>query len=249
MKSGVEKLIYIGYGRENISPRYPDGNFIPVRTAGYPQTRVCNKILTELYASCTAFRDAEGETALLFSIDNIGLPADYTEYAFNKISEATGVSKDRIILNATHTHTAPGLYFTDREENVYYMDNIFFDGIVKSAKRALADLALCTEVYAGTVDGTGYNFIRRYDTDEQGNLSHEIEGDHTMPVVRFVREGKKDVILANWAAHCDSIDMTNFKNFYSVASDYVGALRDTIENNLNANASMQIGDNGDVNPF
>lgn len=240
--------IYVGYGRENISPRYPDGNIIPIKTAGYPQVRVCNKILTELYASCAAFRSDDGNTILFFSIDNIGIPAEDFDYICTRINEATGVSKDNIVLNVSHSHTAPGLGYTDTEEVRYYRNNIFFNALVKAAEGALEDLAPCTDIYVGYADGKGYTFIRRYDTDAEGNLHHEIEADSDMPIARFVREGKKDVIFANWAAHSDTVGLTNKDNFCSVASDYIGAFRDTVESKLDAHFSMIMGANGDVAP-
>ena len=241
--------LYIGYGRENISPRYPDGSFIPVRTAGYPQIRVCDKILTELYASCTAFRGADGNTVLLYSIDNIGIPTEDIDYICRMINEATGVPNENIALNVSHSHTAPGLGYTDTEEIRYYRNNIFFGALVRAANAAIADLALCTDIYVGCADGKGYTFIRRYDTDAEGNLHPETEADTDMPIARFVREGKRDVIFANWAAHSDTVGLTNKDNFCSVASDYIGAFRDTVEKKLNAHFSMLMGANGDVSPL
>ena len=241
--------LQVGYGRANITPRYPDGNFMPVRTAGYPDKRICCKILTDLYASCTAFRDADGNTALLFSVDIISFPNDDAEYAIDKISQETGVARDHIILNATHTHTAPGLRYPYMEEIKYYKDNILFDGLVKAAKLALEDLTLCTDIYVGVGDGTGYNFVRRYDIDEEGNMHHEYEADHSIPVAKFVREGKKDVLLASWEAHCDTVAVTNRPDFYSVSADYVEAFRNKLERELDAHVSMHISANGDVNPF
>lgn len=240
--------IYVGYGRESISPRYPDGTIIPVRTAGYPQTRICRKIVSEIYSSCTAFKAADGNTVLLFSVEIEGFYNEYIKPAAEQVSKATGVAPENIVFSVTHSHTAPGLAY-DEEEAVYWRGNIFFPALVKSAEQAVADLALCTDVYVGCADGTGYNFVRRYDEDENGNLTHEAEADHSLPLARFVREGKRDVIVANWAAHCDTMSVTNKEDFYSVGSDYVGAFRDTIERSVDAYVSIYMGGNGDVNPF
>ncbi len=243
------KELYVGYGRKNISPRCSNGSIIPVPLEGYAEERICDKILSELYASCTAFRDAEGNTALLYSIDNIGIPTEDIDYTRNMINEATGVPVENIVLNSTHTHYAPKLGVITSKAIKTYRE-IFFKGIVDAGKSALEDLTLCTELYVGAADGTGYNFVRRYNTDKYGNpISHIFEGDHFMPIARFVRGDEKEVILVNWAAHADTVSTTNYKNVNSVSSDYIGAFRDIIERRVDAYVSIHIAAGGDMNPF
>ena len=237
--------LYVGYGRANITPRDENGRLIPVYLAGYPDTRIATNIVSDLYASCVAIRDEAGDIALIYSIDVIGISDTFVVEIQNLIKRETGVPTQNILLNASHSHTAPYIDLVNHEEIVEY-NKIFYNGILDSGKSAIADLSLCTELYAGTLDGTGLNFVRRYVTDAQGNMRHERESDAEMPVVRFVREGKKDVILANWAAHSDTV--TTY-NFYAISADYIGYFRDAVEAERDAYLSVCMAASGDVNAY
>ena len=242
----AEKL-YVGFGRSNITPRYNDGRVMPVTLAGYPNVRIANKILTDLYTSCTAVRDEEGDTILLFSVDSLHPYADICGNIRAKVSRATGIAPKNILITATHNHATPDINEGANDAAKTYIETILYNGFIDAGKAAIADLALCTELYAGTLEAAGLNFIRRYVTDAEGNLKHEIDGDHTMPVVKFVREGdKKDIILANWAAHADTVVL---QDFYAVSGDFYYYFIEHAEKRLNAHVSLFNGASGDVVPF
>ena len=243
-QDNYSKELYVGYGRANITPRYEDGSVMPVPLAGYPDKRIANTIFTDLFTSCTAFRDAEGDTVLFYTVDNEGLPTTIAADMQGEIKKATGIPIKNIFLTASHSHTAPSLGHT--EYAIAQYKTIIYNGLIEAGKAAIADLTLCTELYAGTLDGTGLNFIRRYVTDGQGQTKHEIDGDHSMPVVRFVREGKKDVILANWAAHCDTVVPVNK---YAISGDFHYYFMEKAEADLNAHVSIYNAASGDVVPF
>jgi len=244
-KTKSDKL-YVGYGRANITPRDSNGNVLPVTLAGYPEERVANKIITDLFTSCTAVRDEEGDTVLLFTVDSLHPYANVVDTIRTRISRELRIVPRNVIVVASHCHSAPDINEGANTHAKKYLEDTFYKGFIEAGKEAVADLALCTELYAGTLDGTGYNFIRRYVRDENGQLKHEIEGDHTMPVVRFVREGKKDVIIANWAAHADTVTL---QDFYAISADYPYYFTQLAEQKLNAHVSLFNSASGDVNPF
>ena len=157
-----------------------------------------------------------------------------------------GINPKNVIITSSHAHSAPQMSNTTNIQIKKYKENILCKGVVEAAKAAIEDLTLCTELYAGRIETSGLNFIRRYVIDENGKLRHEIEGDHAMSVIKFVRDGKKDVILANWAAHCDTV-ITN--NKYAVSGDYYYYFTELAEQTLNAHVSIFNGATGDVNPF
>ena len=238
--------LYVGYGRANITPKDSNGKVLPVTLAGYPDERVANKIITDLFTSCTAVRDEEGDTVLLFTVDSLHPYANVVDTIRTRISRELRIVPRNVIVVASHCHSAPDINEGANTHAKKYLEDTFYKGFVEAGKAAVADLALCTELYAGTLDGTGYNFIRRYVRDENGQLKHEIEGDHTMPVVRFVREGKKDVIIANWAAHADTVTL---QDFYAISADYPYYFTQLAEQKLNAHVSLFNSASGDVNPF
>ena len=89
--------------------------------------------------------------------------------------------ESNIIINANHIHTAPNLEDKSDMNAFNEYKKLFCDGILSAGREAISDLTLCTELYAGTLDGEGLNFIRRYVRAERGQFKHEIEGDHSCP--------------------------------------------------------------------
>ena len=237
--------LYVGFAREVITPVDENGDVMAVQLAGYPGTRLPKTVINDIYATCIAFKDEEGNTALLFNIDLINIPTDLVDRFTKAVYKETQVPTKNIILNCSHSHTAPML-IPSKEENNKYINSIFEPGLIKAAETAIEDLTLCKDLYIGTFDAKGLNFIRRYITDEQGKMKHEYESDSRMPVARFVRDGKKDVILANWSAHSDTV--TTY-NKYSISSDYYFFFRNKVEETLGAHMSISNGASGDVNPY
>ena len=244
VKPKSDKL-YVGYGRADITP-IRDGEIIPVQLGGYPFERIADLILTNLYTSCTAIRDEEGDTVLLFTVDSIGISSQVVMEIRTKIKEATGILPKNVLITSSHSHATPDVSSTTLGQIQIYNKYVFFPGFVEAAEAAIDDLALCTELYAVTLDGTGYNFIRRYIKNSQGKVVHEIDGDHSMPVVRFVRDGKKDVIFANWAAHADTV-IGSSKT--AVSGDYYYYFTEHAEKELGAHVSLFNGATGDVTPY
>ena len=230
--------LYVGYAREDITP--PEDMLSKIYLTGYAEGRKIEEVESQLYVSCTAFKDAEGDIALIYTLDLHAMtPAQATSLA-SDITKATKVPKSHIILNVTHNHAAPdtaGTFFSD----------VITPGVVASAEAAIADLKPCTELYAGEVDMEYYSFIRRYITDDNGKpIAHMAEMDNMVPVARFVREGGKDVVLVNFAAHCDTV---SGRAWNTLSGDYVWAFRRVVEHELDCHFSMQLGATGDVNPM
>ena len=242
--------LFVGYAREDITPTE---EMIPdLYLTGYSEGRPIEEIRDSIFVSCTAFRDAEGDTALVYTLDLHSMqPAQATAFC-TKITKATKVAKTNVILNVTHNHAAPGL------DSGSDFEAYVGDAIVRAAEAAIADLKACTVLYAGEVNMKYYSFVRRYHT-ENGDfygvghygddkiIAHESEGDPMIPVARFVRDGGKDVILVNFAAHCDTVKSYGAPN--TLAADYVATFRRVVEEELDCHFSMQLGATGDLNPM
>ncbi len=228
--------LFVGYAREDITP--PEEMLPELKLTGYADGREILEIESRLYASCTAFRDAEGDIALIYTLDLHAMtPAQATSLA-SQITKETKVPKTNIILNVTHNHAAPstgGIFFSD----------VITPAVVSAAKAAIADLLPCTELYAGEVNMQYYSFIRRYIEENGVPKKHMAEMDYMVPVAKFVRENAKDVILVNFAAHCDTV---SGRAWNTLAADYVDTFRRVVEHETDAYFSMQLGATGDVNP-
>ena len=227
--------LYVGYGRENITPAIDSGYTL----AGYANVRDIVDIASEIFVSCTAFRDGEGDIALVYTLDLHAMNHTQATTLASAVTGATGVPSANMIFNVTHNHNAP------KTEGEYFSD-IVTPAVTKAAESAIADLKACTELYAGEINMKSYSFIRRYLKDDNGDpVEHEHDMDYMIPVAKFVRDGGKDVIMVNFAAHCDTVPLPKT----SVSADYVAVFRKTVESQLDAHFSMQLGATGDVNPM
>ena len=84
----------------------------PVRMAGYGSTereRPFDGIAADLYAKSLLIEDANGHRALLITTDLIGLTADVAEPVYRRIVKETGLKREQILINSSHTHTGPTL--------------------------------------------------------------------------------------------------------------------------------------------
>ena len=199
-----------GYARTVITPNLPamldslDG-------------QTMTKVKDDLYATCIAVSDGKN-TALLYTVDvkNIG-PKVYATLKL-RISVATKVPQDNIIISATHSHSAftpidSGSSVNNKEIQTWttklptYMADI--------AKEAIADME-DAEIYTSRANTPNMAFVRRYvhadgTYSNKGTIAglkstteivgHVADADDVLQMIRFVREDKKDIVMVNWQGH------------------------------------------------
>ena len=225
--------LQMGIGRTNITPM----ERVPLYGYGNTSRRVSTTILDFLYATCAAISD-EKETVLVYHLDMVVAFPQYMERFIPAIAAATGVREECILLSNTHNHSAPDLNNTEFESIVRYND-FFEKQLVAAAKAALADRKPVTQMQAGSIETEGMNFVRRYvladgtyGGDNYGHFEkspiagHESEPDRTLQLVKFCRDGGKDVVLGNFQMHPHR---TGGGRAPIVSSDIVGVMRDTLE--------------------
>ncbi len=103
-KKEEASTLQVGFGREDITPAYS----MPMRGYDNPMERWSQTVLDPLYTTCIAFRDADGNTVLLYHNDLCSTPATVFTFIRKEISEQTGIPVDNIMVSATHTHSGPG---------------------------------------------------------------------------------------------------------------------------------------------
>ena len=223
--------LQVGYAKIDITPDYVVG------LGGYSnsETRKSEGVAMPIYTTCIALKDGD-ETILLFTIDKCGIPRIVCELIRESVCPATGIPFEKVFIGATHSHSAPD--FTRDEPGRRYKKQ-FVDAAVKAAQEALADLTpATTQATYTTVPNRA--FVRHYITADGtyagsnfGVISKEnpaiasiLEADCTMVLVKFLREGKKDVLLVNWGTHCD---WSKNIGFHLLAPSFAGPLRNKLE--------------------
>lgn len=249
-----KNTLQVGYARVDISPY--DAS-LPMRGYGDEATRYSTGVADPIYTTCTAFRDGEGNTILLFHNDLIASFADPIGFARRDISKATGIPVGNIMVAATHTHHGPGISNTNNDPAIEKYNKNLREWMLEAAKAAIADLK-DAKMYISSVETEGLNFTRHYimndgtvagdnfGSHKSGYAGHVRKADPVMQLVKFTREGAKDVILANFQTHPHRAGGGEI--YTKITADLVGTMRDNIEPALNCNFAYFTGASGDVNP-
>ena len=240
-----------GFGRAVITPKTSVG------MAGYGNTEFRRSTIIEddLTVSCTAVSDGEN-TALLFSVDVIGLSDQVCNGIYKQLEKALGVRPEYVVINATHCHSGPDVSSTSDASIANYL-RFFYPAVVTAAKDAVADLDRC-EMKIGNATTTNLNYVRRCFKADGSliadcviNLSkapvvrHETDADNQMQLLMFDRVNGKDILLMNWQCHVTAA--SGLKKTV-ISPDFVGALRKRMEKEANVHFAYHQGAAANIEP-
>jgi hypothetical protein len=240
-----------GFARVDATP--PLG--IPL--VGYFSHRVSDGVLDPLYIDCVAVSDSTNK-ALIYCVDDLHLTNPFMAKAFEAITKATGIPRERIYVHATHIHTGPSDWERggfSKEENrlVMLYANIRIAKLADAGRFALADLAPAKIGIAKT-ECRNISFIRRYRMKDgsvrtnPGITNPDVKEplgtpDETLQLVRFRRTGAPDIAIINFGVHPDTVGGTKY------SADWPGVVRNTFEAAIGEGVKCLFlnGAQGDVN--
>ena len=247
----METTIKLGYARVDITPTEP----VPLRGYGNTSIRIHTNVLDPLYATCLAFTDDAGETALIYTLDLCSLVPIYPTHIREHLCAATGLAPERILASCTHNHSSPDMANTEQESIPRYIEFLKNQMIV-AAKEALADQKPA-KAQIGRTHVQGMNHVRRYvlqdgtyagdnygHPKESPYSHHESTVDNCLQLVKFIREGGKDVVIANFQMHPHR---TGGYRKPDVSADIVGAMRNAYEEKTGTLFAYFSGGSGNVN--
>ena len=235
----------VGYSKVDITPSEP------VRLAGFSSSEERNStgVLDPIYATCVAFTDEAGTTVLMFGLDMLNTAETAAEDIRDRITEVFDIPRDNIVFSATHTHSSMSPKTTG------IPGERFRNGCLEAAKAAMADRKPA-QMYATFGRPEGLNWRRHfiltdgtYRAYEMGLISqskiygHLGQADNLMQLIKFTREGGKDVVLINWQAHYAG---ANKLDHYAISADYPGVMRSEVEKQLDCHAAFVLGGAGNL---
>ena len=212
------------------------------------------EIIDPLFATCIAFSDETGNTILLFNLD-ILYAHDASEtlaltYCASDIAKATGIPMKQVIFSSTHNHNAPDLRVDHPSIENY--NKSLRTWLTDAAKEAIADLKP-SKMYTAETYPEGQNFVRHYNMsdgsvagsnfgDFKNNtiVSHVRDADNQMQLLKFTREGGKDIVVVNWQAHPYTGDAK-----YGILSN-IHHMRQKVETELDCHFQYLLGASGNV---
>lgn len=230
LSAGLE----LGLARRDITPD------APLRLSGYGNRAVPSQgVDTPLHVRALALRETGGPVHLLLSVDTIGFSAALTQEVLQAVEARHGVSRSRLAICCTHSHTAPHLSrgldnlfstpLTDEERAAAtaYTDRVR-DECVAAAGDALAALAP-GRLFLLTGRAT---FARNRRVLKEGvwtGFGENPEGpvDHSLPVLAITAADGQTLrgLIFNYACHC-----TTFGGDYNrVNGDWAGYAAEYLE--------------------
>jgi len=243
-----DRVFKAGFGMVDISPK----NSVPLSGYGASQNRMSTGNYSTLEARCVAVRDTEGQILFFLVADIINAPIGLGNTIRNDLSRELGIPAEHVIISGTHTHASVDTGLTNIPSVVEFNQS-YVAGMKAAAYKALEDLKPA-EVYVGSAQTLGMNFVRRYIMDDGSLIGdnaygtgtrivrHETDADPEMQMMKFVREGGKDILISQFQAHPHLEGKTN-----NYSSQTVGAIRSAVESTLGVHSLHWNGAAGNLN--
>ncbi len=225
---------------------------LPVFVNGGMLSRTIGKVNTPVHARALALSDG-GTTVVIVVVDSCMMPRDMLDEVKSRASKVTGVPANRMLISATHTHTAPSSFSclgTDADPNYVPFLKV---KLVSAIQRALKKLEPA-EVGFGKINAAEFTALRRWirrpdriandpfgnptlranmhsarNWDDVTGPSGPEDPDLTMISVRSLK-GKPIAVLANFSMH--------YFGDRDISADYFGRFCDQFKERIAPNSDF-----------
>lgn len=241
MKNEEKNVFFAGAGRADITPE------VGTLLYGYRPDVVSESVHDRLNVTAAAFRQA-GETVILLSATVGDIQTELTNEILAKVSEATGIPSGKILLSATHTHSAPNVAGFEGWGDVDrpYVEKYFTPGIIKAAKEALESLAPAVMATGRTHSDVGINRREQMPNGWIG-LGQNPWGcyDPNMTVMCFKNAdtGNGIINMIHYGCHGTAAGCN-----HEISRDWSGIMCDRVEKLTGTMTGFWNGSIGDVGP-
>jgi putative membrane-bound dehydrogenase-like protein len=239
--------LQVGFAAVDITPDYP------TRLSGYESRREENDgVAQRIHARAMAI--GAHEPALIVNLENCGIPAGAAEF----VAERAGVPRERLVLCATHTHSAPALatyapwiirepYPDDQRGRIERYTRELIDKLAAVAQEALRRRVPARLAWAQGRAGFAAN-RRVLKNGRWTGFGVQPDGptDPSLPILKATgADGKLLGVVANYACHCTTLG----GDFMKIGGDWAGTAQELLEQeHPGATAMVLIGCGADANP-
>jgi neutral ceramidase len=236
-----------GIARREITPSGP------IWMGGYAaRQRPSEGVLQPLWAKALVLEDHGGSRAAIVTMDLIGIDRRLAEAVCRRAGQKTGMPRERIVLNCSHTHSGPVVagvtplvYNLDAQQQaaVTAYAQTLEDNLVQVIEAAASDLRPATLAFGEGQCGFAAN-RRAQRVQPQAAATPPAPVDHGVPVL--VVRGNGDslrAVLFGYACHNTTLAI------YQINGDYAGFAQAALEElHPGAIALFMIGCGADCNP-
>jgi neutral ceramidase len=223
----------------------------PIWLSGYEErSRPHEGVLRDLNVKALALEDETGHASLLVSADILGFTREAGAAVAERCLRQFGLPRDRLVLNASHTHSAPvidpptwpehELMPGDQLPVVKRYTASLVDRTVEAVSAALNNLAPARLRFGQGLAAIGVNRRRAV-------MGREFPGqvDQDVPVLAVqLADGKLLAVVAGYACHATVL------NTYPINGDWPGFAQEEIERRHPGTVAMYVqGCAADINPL
>ena len=237
-------MFQVGFARVDVTP--PLGTIL----TGYFAPRVSDGVLDPVELNAVAISN-DKDTILIITGDFMYCNEESMTGYRQLISDAVGIPMDHILAQSIHQHTSTTAGVSGPTD--FYYRNILERKFCDVARMAMDDRVEANISIAQAETAEPISFIRRFRMKDgsirtnpgYGNpnsLEPIGEADNTVRLVKFEREGAKDIAFVNFATHPDVIGGNKF------SADWPGFVRRMTEADIpNVHCILVNGAQGDTN--
>jgi hypothetical protein len=204
-----------------------------------------------LAAKALALADPEGHRVVIVTCDIIALRRSISERVARRVEAEHGLSRENLVLFASHTHAGPQLVDPDEPAPEGFQANVTYTRGLENKLVQVIGEALARMTPADLSSGVGrahFALNRREPTPKGIKLGKNPDGptDESVPILRALgADGKPLAIVFGYACH----NTTLRPNMMKIDADFAGYAQDRIEaDNPGAVAMFVTGCAGDADP-
>jgi Neutral/alkaline non-lysosomal ceramidase, N-terminal len=227
----------------------------PLWMAGYAsRNKPCDTKRHDLWVKALAIEDGSGNRCVLLTSDLCGIPRSVSEPVCTEVTKQTGLKREQILLNCSHTHCGPvvrdnliDMYEMppDQPDKIRAYTEKLRGWMVETIVAAIKDLK---PAKLSIGEGKARFAMNRRQVTEKGVINgRNPEGpvDHSVPVLKVEDEkGGLKAVVFGYACHNTTMQ------FYEWCGDYAGFAQIEVEKkHPGAVALFWIGCGGDANPL
>jgi hypothetical protein len=222
-----------GVASVNITPE------LPIWLSGFAaRNKPATDKLDDLWAKALALESADGQRAVLVTIDLVGIDRDLSREVCRRIEERYKLPRSAVALNVSHTHSGPvvgenlaPMYSLDQQQTdrITRYTRELIDKLVGVAGKALNSLEPARLSYA--VGKATFAVNRRNNPEGEVHQRREANAlvgpvDHDVPVLLVHSSGEDETlraIVCGYACHATVLDD------YFVSGDWPGVAQNELQ--------------------